>query len=264
MPGNGPQNAFESPFGPMTPPGGYPMASPPGGARPSPPPQAPFAPAAGPPERAITRDDITEQVRRSDARPTMIVRRQGNSRLPIAALAIVGAAGAVFGVWLAISSDSGATPPMAATPAPPSEHSATNPAQPPATPDPATAPAATAPDRAATAPADPATAAPDPAAAAPGTPAAAATAPDDKRANVGQADTEIARPVEAPGDAKDPKKRPKLVQQDARAKPAKPKARPDKRAETKRGEARRGQKPEPKEPSWNADSPFLPETTPRR
>jgi serine/threonine protein kinase len=312
-----PQGVYESPFGPVTPPGGYPVSSPPPGVYPSPPPQqTPFTPvpapvAAGP----VPRDDITEQVRRSDARPTMIVRRQG-SRLPIAALAVVGAAGAVFGVWLAISSDGGATPPMAATPTT-LEGQIANPEPQPTTLDPATTPdpaaaapgtaaaaggaaapgtappagGAAAPDTAATAggaaapgtaaTAEPAPPAPPPSGGAPGDEparAAVATNPDDTSAtasnpppappapaNVEQANTEIAKPIGVPGDAKDPKKRPaKLAQQDARIKPAKPKARPDKRAETKRGEARRGQKPEPKEPSWNADSPFLPQATPRR
>jgi hypothetical protein len=45
----------------------------------------------------------------------------------------------------------------------------------------------------------------------------------------------------------------------------KTKARPDaKRTEIKRPDSKRGQKPEAKEPSWNADSPFLPESTPKR
>jgi hypothetical protein len=101
--------------------------------------------------------------------------------------------------------------------------------------------------------------------------------PGDKGANAevvpaaasgppGAADAPASVGLTEAGDARDAKKRPgKVVQQDARVKAAKPKARPEiKRTEVKRGEARRGQKPESKEPSWNSDSPFLPEATPRR
>src|SRR5678816_2884354 len=84
-PGYVPQSVYDGAFGPATPPGGYPGFGGPGA-------QGPVTPVPG--ARAASRDDITERVPRADARPTMIVRRQGNSRIPLAALAVVGAAGA--------------------------------------------------------------------------------------------------------------------------------------------------------------------------
>jgi hypothetical protein len=293
MPGYVPQSVYDGAFGPATPPGGYPGFGGPG-----------VTPVPG--ARAASRDDITERVPRSDARPTMIVRRQGNSRIPLAALAVVGAAGAVIGVWLAISSDSGAAP---RTASPPSAAAARNPSQPPeGRPDPATsetsgaaaagapngAAAPTEPGPAPTAVAAPSTDEPKQApTAAVGTRVSgetpAAVAAPTQRADAPATGAAVPRPTddnvaarpgdkdgaaEAPAsvglteadDARDAKKRPgKVVQQDARVKAAKPKARPEiKRTEVKRGEARRGQKPESKEPSWNSDSPFLPEATPRR
>ena len=50
---------------------------------------------------------------------------------------------------------------------------------------------------------------------------------------------------------------------DGSKKPRKP-ARPRGRADAKRSEPKRGSKADPKEPSWNDDSPFLPVQTPKR
>jgi hypothetical protein len=66
-----------------------------------------------------------------------------------------------------------------------------------------------------------------------------------------------ASPDDGAADAK--KKLSRVVQPDPHAKPAKPKI----RAEPKRTDARRS-RAEAKEQSWNADSPFMPVTTPKR
>lgn len=268
---------YEGPFGPVTPPGGYGFAPPvplgtypqgtPGGNA-----QGQFPTGAqqgaqiqpAPGSAGHGADDTTDQVVRASARPTLIVRRPRSSRLPLAVLAVVGAAGAVVGVWLAIRSDASTEPAASAPPSTvPGAASPSEPAE-------ATKPGATA-------TADPAAAAADPTkaddradGAAPA--AGAAKGPADpapgstKVASPGEPAAQPGTGADAPGDAKDPKKRPaRPVPQDVRAKPPRPKVRSEvKRPEPKRPDSKRGQKPEAKEPSWNADSPFLPEATPKR
>jgi hypothetical protein len=278
---------YEGPFGAETPPGGYPFA----------PPGAPGAFARGSseesgnadPHAARARempgrarstghdaDDATDQVARVAGPKTLMVRRR-SSRLPLAVLAIVGAAGAVVGVWFAISGTSSTestaiSPPAAVGSASdPPEGEAPKPGAASADPSGAKsageATGAAAGDRssestsgeaakAANAGGGTAGAGTAGAGTAGSTKAAAANA-DATGATKGEPGETGAAPVDGAAEAKDPKKRP--------VRPAKAKARPDaKRTETKRPDSKRGQKPEAKEPSWNADSPFLPETTPKR
>ncbi|HSS01775.1 MAG TPA: protein kinase [Kofleriaceae bacterium] len=272
---------YEGPFGAETPPGGHPFAPPGapgafarGSSEASGHPEPHVAPAREMPQRARSTghdaDDATDQVTRVAAPKTLMVRRRG-SRLPLAVLAIVGAAGAVVGVWFAISGTSstepaaGSPPPAAAAPA--SDPSASEAAKPgAASADPGGAKAAgeatgaAAGDRSSeSGSGEPANAGTAGAAKAGATNAGAANADATAGAAKGGEPGEAgaAQAVDGAADAKDPKKRP--------VRPAKAKARPDaKRTETKRPDSKRGQKPEAKEPSWNADSPFLPEVTPKR
>jgi hypothetical protein len=213
--------------------------------------------------------DVTDQV--SGPRTTKMMRYPTRSRLPLVVLLVVGAAGAVGGVWLGISRDGIATltkdvpaePAGAAQPTgqmpKPSEDPASEPgktaepgkieppavAEPPAIADDPTKPSE--PGKAA----EPPTVAADPARSAePGTADPAKLAPPP------------VKPAEPPAKAVDPTddakpdlpttKQAKVVGQEPRPKAAKPK-----RAE------RRPRKAETKEQTWNADSPFLPETTPK-
>jgi hypothetical protein len=268
---------YEGPFGPVTPPGGFGFAPPlPLGSYPQStsgghgqghlPPGATTQGAqmqSAPGGAAHGDEDTTDQVVRVAARPTLIVRRPRSSRLPLAVLAVVGAAGAVVGVWLAIHNDTSTEPaenaPQSAVPgtASPSEPAEATKPGPSATVDPAAEVVNPASADGRTEAAAAAGAAKGPADTAPGS--TKVVAPDEPAA-------QPASGADAPGDAKDPKKRPaKPVPLDVRAKPPKPKVRPEvKRPEPKRPDSKRGQKPEAKEPSWNADSPFLPEATPKR
>jgi len=67
------------------------------------------------------------------------------------------------------------------------------------------------------------------------------------------------KPAASPGDDATKAKPAKVVVQDPHPKAAKPRGRTDPKRVDKRP-----RKAEPKEPTWNADSPFLPETTPKR
>jgi hypothetical protein len=171
---------------------------------------------------------------RGAGRPTLVLRRR-RSRLPVAAVAIVGAAGALVGVLLAVTGDDASTSSRRGPP-PAASDNAPAPTAPPA-PDPTRA--AGAPSVAE--PAQPAdTTANDKAA----TAAAKAAEPTDQAAV--QPET-----VASPDDA------------DAKKKLAKP-ARPKVRAEPKRTDVKRGSKADAKEQTWNADSPFMPVVTPKR
>jgi hypothetical protein len=229
--------------------------------------------------------DVTDQVRRSAARPTLIVRYPKRSRLPLV-VAFVAVAGAAVGVWLAIgreggSSSAGTTrsheatgadapaaangeqgaksaPVNAKTEAAPTKTGpSSGTAQPVARPDdpatttsagnePATTKSAGS-EPGASPVAEPAGSAEAPAGAKTGEPAAAAAAGDRSSSPMVTADP----PAEVKADSK--KKPAKVVGQDARTKGAKPKL----RAEPKRVDSKR-QKTDAKEPQWDNDSPFLP------
>jgi hypothetical protein len=91
-----------------------------------------------------------------------------------------------------------------------------------------------------------------------------------KPADLGRADqpAKVAEPpVKAAKLAADPtgdvKADPTQLKSSKVAEPHPKAAKPKGRSEPKRVD-KRGRKAEPKEPTWNADSPFLPETTPKR
>jgi hypothetical protein len=275
----------------------------------------------------VNTGDITDRVQMSGARPTLLIHRPTRARLPLLALVIVGAAGALAGVWLAVGRDGGSTGPATAEPSEPAAAMQRSGELPKPSADPATDPGKTEPIKVAEPPtaaeptkprgsdkaAGPGTLAADPtkpvssdkaggapplaadpakpadsgkaggaplaadpakpageAAAAPAPvvePAKPAAAVDpgkaDQPAKVavppGKADKPAADPT---GDVKADPTQPKpsrVVVPEPHPKAGKPKGRP----ESKRVD-KRGRKTETKEPTWNADSPFLPETTPKR
>lgn len=233
-----------------------------------------------------SRDEVTQRVR-AVARPSLV--DGGRSRTRFVALAVVGVAGAAIGVWLAMSDTLlVAEPPRATASAdvvPSASVAGDLPAQRPtgrpdtSAPDPAEQPAergalvppalaatesvavpVAEPGPAPSAP-DPATLTSEPAAAtrpATGRPGAKLPAgrAGVKPPAIEAAGQRLAKRQPADG-ASAAKNRPgkTVVQQDQRAKTAKPKVRVD---------ARRPAKPPPKEQPWNNDSPFMPVTTPKR
>ncbi len=301
--------------------------------------------------------DVTDRVRVSGARPTQKIRHPGRARLPIVALVIVGVAGALVGVWLAVGRDGGSTAPANAGPSEPAAMQpsgeaakpspdraadpgkmeptdpgkaepvevaepamavdATKPGPSKAVPDKGAGPGrlaadptkAAGPDRGAGPPtvvADPTKPAGPDKGAGPPTVVADPTKPvgPDKGAGAGTLAAEPARPADpsqpagagtpaaAPAKSADPGRADQPAKMaeppvsadklaadptgDVKADPTQPKSskvvvqephpkatKPRGRSEPKRVD-RRGRKAEPKEPTWNADSPFLPETTPKR
>jgi hypothetical protein len=208
--------------------------------------------------------DVTDRVRVSSARPSR--ERHRRKRLPLIAAAIVGLAGAAAGVWLAVGRDGTSTSPASAEPAG-AEPAGAEPAvavpQPAEVPRPPEAPAgvpgsvgvpakAAAPAAAAAplAPADPAV----------GSPAMAADPRKPQETGAPNQRVQPAQPQPGTADSTDdPGVKPgKVVVQEPHPKAAKPRGRTDSKRADKRP------RKEPKEPTWNADSPFLPQTTPKR
>jgi serine/threonine-protein kinase len=275
--------------------------------------------------------DVTDRVRVSNAYPTQMLRHSSRRRLPIAALVIVGVAGALTGVWLAVGRDgsSSATEPAAPSAIAPPPGEAPKPSAEPAVvpaiagePGKVAAPPAMAADPTKAAEpgkvADPPAMAGDPTKAAepgkvaqPPTMAADPAKPAEPKnpaapvkvaeppVKVAEPPVKVAEPPVKPAERGKPAEAPvkvaePLVKPAERGKPAGPPARTDKlaadpsddptkaksakvvvqdphpkaakprgRTDPKRAD-KRPRKAEPKEPTWNADSPFLPETTPKR
>ena len=271
--------------------------------------------------------DVTDRVRVSNAHPTQMIRHSRRGRLPIAALVIVGVAGALTGVWLAVGRDGGSTATEPVEPAavapPPGE-------VPKPSAEPAVVPGAGEPGKVADPPAmaadptksvepgkvaDPPAMAGDPTksaepgkvaqpptkAADPARPAEPAdqSNPAEPPVKVAEPPVKVAEPPVKPAERGKPSEPPVKVAEPAvkaveRGKPAEPAARTDKPAASPGDDAtrakpakvvvqdphpkaakprgrtdpkrvdKRPRKAEPKEPTWNADSPFLPETTPKR
>jgi hypothetical protein len=238
--------------------------------------------------------DVTDRVRVTSARSSEM-RPARRARLPFVAMAIVGLAGAVAGVWFAVGRDVGSTAPAKADPAepraavpPPGE--APNPAaeppadlgrvaDPPAV-DPGKAdPSGTGgPGKAAepptmtaapTAPADPGKAGEPPSIAADPTKpegrAGEPATPVEPAAKVGESGAKAGdAPVKGDEPATPADKPPAGPSGDARPDPTKPTkdphgkaTKPKVRPDSKRGD-RRSRKAEPKEQPWSVDSPFLP------
>lgn len=236
-------------------------------------------------------EEVTERVRTASARPTMIVRHPRSTRIPIAVVALVGAAGALVGVWLAIGSEELASPTTARPAATPALSAPAKPsvevteetevlaapsegdkgAVEGAKPGPTEVARPGVPEGAASAggasAAAPAGAMPEGTGASPEGNAARESMAAKVPAETGSGPPDPAQPVLAAEEAAEPKLDPKkrTAKAGLQVKAAKPKAKPEaKRPEAKRSEAKRGQKAEPKEPSWDKDSPFLPVATPKR
>jgi hypothetical protein len=214
--------------------------------------------------------DVTDRVRIAAARPTMKIDIGRRSRLPTVVLGIFSAVGALVILWfVAIREDDSAprasgrttgapakaTPAEAATPTP--GKSASTPAEAAKSPGKAAEPSR----QAATPPAEPAAGSAEegPAKAA-GAPAAGSAAePPAKAAEPPAKVAEPAPPAEpaaaTPAEAVKPdaaKKKPASVGlQEPHPKPA------------KKSRSKRASKAEPKEQTWNDDSPFMPVATPK-
>jgi serine/threonine-protein kinase len=218
--------------------------------------------------------DVTEQVRRSVARPTLIVRHRTRSRLPLV-IAFVAVAGAAAGVWLAIGRDSSKADTVgvpAAASSPASGETATGA---PAAKPPASADTAATAEPAAGKTEEPAAgkaAKPAEPSAPPAPPVAAGSEPPAPSADTGEAPGAAAKPTDTaaasadradassePADKVDPKRKPaKTAAGDPRTRPPRAKGRGDKRVESKRT------KTDAKEQNqWDNDSPFLPQSTPK-
>jgi hypothetical protein len=253
----------------------------------------------------VNTGDITDRVRTSGARPTLLIRRRTRTRLPLLALVIVGAAGALVGVWLAVGRDGGSTAPATAEPSEPAAARQRSGELPKPSADPATDPGKTEPIKVAEPPTAAEPAKPVDSGKVGGAPPAAEPAkpakPAGEAARAPAPAVEPAKPVDprgAPPLAPDPAKPVDPGKADQPAKVAEPPGKADKPAADQTGEVKadptqpqpstvvvpephpkaakprgrpeskrvdkRGRKTEPKEPTWNADSPFLPETTPKR
>jgi hypothetical protein len=223
---------------------------------------------AAPNATMTSASEVTDRVRVAAAYPTLKINVSRKSPWPLVALAVVVVAGATGAVWFAVnrgdtSTDSGDT---STAPARPVRKRA-------APPETAPSPTAPEPGEAAKPAADPAVAPPAGSAAEPAKVAEPAVAEPAKVAEPAVAEPAkvaepaVAPPTPPPVEAKpEPvKKKPASVGlQEPHPKAAKSKARGEsKRTDPKRADVKRASKAEPKEQTWNDDSPFMPVATPK-
>jgi hypothetical protein len=225
-----------------------------------------------------------DQVRASQARPTMQIRSQGGSKLPMIGLVLVGVAGIVVGGYFVLGrSNEASSPPASMEPvaAPPSARGPSEapdrsdpgkvaePGQEPSKPAPGSQDTRRVADPG-TAGADPSGAAPDMATNQTANPGAAKTA--EPPANAADPPAKVPALIgnheklpdpslgpRGPGETAVPddptRAKPGKLVQEPHSKAAKPKVRP---------ESKRGDKRPRKEQTWSPDSPFLPDTPAKR
>jgi len=196
--------------------------------------------------------DVTDRIRASVARPTMVIRRKGRLRLPVIGTALVGVAGIAVALWLTVgrggansASEAARASAKAASPANADRADTANPSVPALPAAPTTEPAA-------------------------GSAAEPLSAAGSAAESVKTAEPAVEPPAQAVETSDQPKPEPETKQtssaalQEPHTKPAKPKGRGEsKKGQSKRG-GRQGSKTETKEQQWNDDSPFMPVATPKR